>query len=198
MRLLMCLSPESSRYNADGLLYVSHKTTDNTLSYLQIFKNGALEYGDSYILGSFRDNAIASKDFEGKIVQTFSRALQLLSTLQVPDPVYVSLTLIGVKGKTMALPYYGRHLNYQSSPFDRDLILCPDMLVTATTVDDNYSETLLPMVNTIWQAAGMEKSIYIRDDGQWVVSDPGWHIRPFGPSTLNAGLWPCQWFARRN
>lgn len=70
MRLLMCLSSQSRRYNADGLLFVSQKTTDNAQSYLQIFKDGALEYGDSYVFNSYGADSIASQIFEGKIVQS--------------------------------------------------------------------------------------------------------------------------------
>ena len=43
-RLLMCLSAEWRHYNADGILYVSKRTSENAQSYLQVFKDGALEY----------------------------------------------------------------------------------------------------------------------------------------------------------
>jgi hypothetical protein len=169
----MCLTSQSRRYNADGLLFVSQRTTDNTQSYLQLFKDGALEYGDSYVFNSYGRDSIASAIFEGRIVKTFAQALNLLSRLDVSEPVYVTLTLVGVTGRTMALPYHGSRFNYQSDPFDRDVILCPDVLIRNNVEDEPFAETLLPIVNSVWQAAGMEKSIYIRDDGQWIVSDPG-------------------------
>ena len=82
------------------------------------------------------------------------------------------MTLIGVKGRTMALPNHGIHYNYQSDPFDRDVILCPDVLIRDNVEDEPFAETLLPIINSVWQAAGMEKSPYLRN-GQWHVSDPG-------------------------
>jgi hypothetical protein len=166
-RLLMCLSAESRRYNADGLLFVSKRTTERAQSYLQIFKDGALEYGDSYVFNSYGQDCIASAIFEGKIVKTLSLALNLLTSLDVSDPVYVSLTLIGVKGRTMAMPR-----GWEPSPaFDRDVILCPDVLLRNRAEDVPFAETLLPIVNSVWQAAGIEQSPYIRN-GQWNVSDP--------------------------
>lgn len=170
-RLLMCLSAEWGRYNADGLLFVSQKTRDNTQSYLQVFKDGALEYGDSYVFNSYGQDSIASAIFEGKIVCTFARALTLLSKLDVPDPVYVTVTLIGVKGRPMALPNHGAHFNYQSEPFDRDVILCPDVLIRDRVDNHPFSETLLPIINTVWQAAGQAQSPYIIN-AQWNVSNP--------------------------
>jgi Putative DNA-binding domain len=172
MRLLMCLSPQTSRYNADGLLFVSQRTTDNAQSYLQLFKDGALEYGDSYVFNSYGAAHIASQTFEGKIVKTFARALNLLSMLAVSSPIYVGLTLIEMKGRTMALPFYNINYERQSDPFDRDVILCPDVLISDGPDDEPFSETLLPIVNSVWQAAGMEKSPYI-NDGRWIVPDPG-------------------------
>jgi Schlafen, AlbA_2 len=167
-RLLMCLSAEWRRYNADGLLFASKKTTENSQSYLQVFKEGALEYGDSYVFNSYGSDTIASAIFEGKLVKTFTQALNLLEKLEVSEPVYVTLTLLGVAGRRMAMPR-----GWEPSPaFDRDLILCPDVLLRGAEEGEPYAETLLPIVNSVWQAAGIEQSPYIHN-GQWSVSDPG-------------------------
>jgi hypothetical protein len=167
-RLLMSSLVEWKRYNADGLLFVSRRCTGNGQSYLQVFKNGALEYCDSCLFNPSGQEVIASALFEGKIVRTFSRALNLLSQLEVPDPVYVTLTLIGVNGRTMAIPR-----GWEPSPaFDRDVVICPDVLIRSGVEDEPFSETLLPIVNTVWQAAGIEQSPYIMN-GHWNVIDTG-------------------------
>ena len=48
-------SSVSSRYNSDGYLTYSMKGATGTASYVQVFQNGALEYGDGYILGAGED-----------------------------------------------------------------------------------------------------------------------------------------------
>ena len=98
--------------------------------------------------------------------ETFGSALSLLKHLEVAEPVFVSLTLVGVKGMVMALPEVARHWNYQSDPFDRDVIIGPDMLVQKLEEGFPYPSTLLPIANAVWQAAGREKTPYT---GEWKV-----------------------------
>jgi hypothetical protein len=82
--------------------------------------------------------------------------VELLKELDVVEPLFVALTLTGMKGRTMALP-----LGYMSEPFDRDVILCPDILIENLTEGYPYPTTLLPIVNAIWQAAGREETPYL-------------------------------------
>jgi len=167
-RLLMSLNTERMRYNADVLLLLSRDFPDKGLSYLQVFKNGALEYGDSYVFHAYgRD--IASGNLEGYMVRAFGIALRLLSNLEVSDPVYVTLTLIGVKGKRLATP---RSWEDSTPGFDRDVILCPDVEIKESLEDEPYPATLLPLVNSIWQAAGIEQTPFFMN-GIWNVGDPG-------------------------
>jgi hypothetical protein len=66
-----------------------------------------------------------------------------------------------MKGRTMALPS-NAHYNFghTSEPFDRDIILCPDVLIENLTDSYPYSSTLLPIVNAVWQAAGLASTPY--------------------------------------
>jgi hypothetical protein len=158
---LMSLSPDAARYNADGYLVVSQRTRESQLSYLQVFRDGCLEYGDTYALGSPGQAHVASQVFEEKIIKTFASALSLLNSLEVEPPIFVSLTLIGMKGRTMAMPQNWGNMYQFSDPFDREIILCPDMLVQ-NAGDVNLNETtLLPIVNAVWQASGTEETPYL-------------------------------------
>jgi hypothetical protein len=166
---LMSLSPQNSRYNADGYLMASKDVTtdgaEKRQSYLQIFRDGSLEYGDSYALDSSGDNRVVGSIFEQKIVMIFERALSLLGKLQTPQPVFVGLSLLGMKGRTMALPDGYGNLCQESEPFDRSLILCPDVLIQNLEEGSPYRSTMLPIVNAVWQAAGLEKTPYF--DREW-------------------------------
>lgn len=62
------------RYNADGFLVYSADTVNgNCFSYVQLFHNGCLEYGDGYILNLGKDlgreNQIPSKTLEVDVVK---------------------------------------------------------------------------------------------------------------------------------
>jgi hypothetical protein len=167
---LMYTSVHSQRYNADGLLAISRKDTVQGQSYLQIFRDGSLEYGDSYVLNNFDMKIVPSAVFESKLVETFIGALSLLKHLEAAEPVFVSLTLVGVKGMVMALPQDMRSYSFnhstQSEPFDRDVIVCPDMLAQNLEEGTPYPSTLRPIVDAVWQAAGREKTPYT---AEWKV-----------------------------
>jgi len=162
----MNLSPDWSRYNADGFLLASRKMTDEGRSYLQVFKDGSLEYGDSYVLRWGGAGSIPSGILEEKLVATFEQALSLLKSLEVSPPVYVTLTLIDVKGVKLATPYFAD--GYESHSIDRNVVVCPDVQIQRVTEDRPYPTTLLPIVNSVWQAAGVAQSLYIRQ-GKWTV-----------------------------
>jgi hypothetical protein len=159
-----------SRYNADGLLLaLDGPSKGDKQSYLQIFKDSRLEYGDTYQLDNKFQEVIASKIFENAIVDTFSNALHLLSILEVPEPIFVTLTLIGMKGRQMALPVppYVPRKNDFTHGFDREIISCPDVRIENLSEGRPYQTTLLPILNSIWQAAGLKQSPYIDKDGIW-------------------------------
>jgi hypothetical protein len=158
----MSLSINSWRYNADGLLCSSIKTQGERQSYLQVFRDGSLEYGDSYCFESSSGLNVRGVPFESKIVQAFGAAMALLKHLEVSEPVFVSLTLIGMKGRAMSLSVFET-----SHPFDRDLILCSDVLVQNLSDVMPYSAALLPIVNSVWQSAGRHGSPYVDSNGRW-------------------------------
>jgi hypothetical protein len=158
----MSVSINNWRYNADGLLCFSIKTQEDRQSYLQVFRDGSLEYGDSYCLESSSDVNVRGVSFESKIVQAFGGAMALLKHLEITEPVFVSLTLIGMKGRAISLSVFET-----SHPFDRDLILCPDVLVQNLSDATPYPSSLLPIVNSVWQAAGRPGTPYIDPGGNW-------------------------------
>jgi Putative DNA-binding domain len=174
---LMSLSPQTLRYNADGFLIYSRPLSEDRGSYLQIFRDGSLEYCDAYALQN-GDQRIASKLFEQKLVQTFSGAMGILSLLGATEPIFVTLTLIDVKDRVMALPSSATSYSLVSESFDREVISSPDVRVQNFSETPPFTSTLQPIVDSIWQAAGMKHSPY-RQDGVW---NPDWRqLDPFDP-----------------
>jgi hypothetical protein len=172
-RLLMSLSPEYSRYNADGFLLTSKsETAERGRSYLQVFKDGALEYGDSYVLKMNNRDSMPVATLEERLVSTFEQSVALLKDLDVSPPLYVSLTLIGVKGARFATPSRMDRDGESSDPIDREVVVCPDVEVQQFTEERPYQTTLLPIVNSIWQAAGIAQSLSIIQD-KWQVWNRG-------------------------
>ena len=172
-KLLADVMPQSSRYNADGLVMALHRENKgNQQSYLQVFRDGRLEYGDSYQMSIDHQVPIASGCLEREIADTFVNGYNLLEKLEVEEPIFVTMSLIGMKGREMALPERFLRRRYLTSRciFDRDVILCPDVQMKNVGEGYPYSTTLLPLINSMWQAAGLKQSPFIHDDGSW---DPG-------------------------
>ncbi len=168
---LMTSVPQFSRYNADGfLLFFSDTGQSDRQTYLQLFRDGRLEYGDSYLFNSKFQDQIPSALFEEAIEKTFGNAMLLLSLLKVSEPVFVSLTLLGMRNRRMALPGNAAYPPFSNirAVFDRDVIVCPDVRVENLAEGSPYPTTLLPVLNFIWQAAGLKQSPYIKVDGAWL------------------------------
>jgi hypothetical protein len=67
-----------------------------------------------------------------------------------------------MKGRAMSLSVFET-----SHPLDRDLIQCPDVLVQNLSEATPYPSSLLPIVNSVWQAAGRPGTPYVDSVGNW-------------------------------
>jgi hypothetical protein len=115
------------------------------------------------------DERTGAGHFEEKLARTFTNAMHLLMNLEVPEPVFVSLSLLDVKGRTMTLPASSYIYGSTSHPFDRDVVLCPDVLIPRMKGELALSPVLLPIINAVWQAAGREKTPYLDANGSWRI-----------------------------
>lgn len=168
----MSPSGRANRYNADGYLVAANVVRGGLRSYLQVFRDGSLEYGDSCLLDSHGRSHIASRVLEERLLQTFKSAVELLRKLKVSTPIFVSLSLLQMKGRTMALPVslQKSRLSYQSDEFDREVILTPAVLLEGDLEAVDVSASMMPLVDAIWQAAGLESAPNKVDDGRWLFT----------------------------
>jgi len=156
------------RYNADGFFVYSLKGADGCASYVQLFRNGCLEYGDGYILNcgeeGGRPRNIPSKVFEEKLVQIFGNAVLLLDRLAVDDPVYLSCALVGVQNSKLSRDGLSFYLSDVQHTFDREVIQTSELQIDRGE-SPPYRGSLLPIVDSIWQANGYEQTPWLRNWG---------------------------------
>lgn len=161
-------SGASWRYNADGFLVYSVEGGGKCNSYVQLFRNGCLEYGDGYILNvgneRGRPGDIPSKAFEEKLVGTFGNAALALGRLGVEDPVYMSCTLVNVKDYGLSRDGISFYHDDVQHKFDRQVIQTPDLQINRAEPTP-YPNSLLPVVDSIWQANGYEETPWLRNWG---------------------------------
>lgn len=160
------------RYNADGFLVYSPGGANGSYSYVQLFRNGCLEYGDGHILnvgrvyGAGRENDVPSIVFEKMLVETFGNALRAITRIGVGDPVYFSCTLVGVQGLRLTQAQIALNYIGTQHTFDRQIIQTPEAQIDRAE-SSPYRNSVLPVVNSIWQANGYERTPFEGSPGDW-------------------------------
>ena len=164
---LSSLSSTGWRYNSDGFLLYSAGDKDCN-SYVQVFRSGSIEYADGYLLNAGKRGGqpgqIPSKTLEEKLVASFSNGLLVLRTLGVEDPIYFSCSLVGIQGFTLLTQELAFHFGDVQHKFDRDTILSPEIQIDRSE-QSPYCNSLLPIVDSIWQANGYEGTPWLQNWG---------------------------------
>lgn len=153
------------RYNLDGLLHHSESKNGRSRSYTQLFRNGIIEAIEGLLLrprtGGLLIPAVA---YEMELIRSLRQYLSVLKTLHVEMPLFVFLTLIGVKGYSI-----GRDDAVQSADevdrIDRDVLLVPEVIMES--YDKVAEDVLRPCFDTIWNACGYSRSLNYNDSGEW-------------------------------
>jgi len=158
----------SGRPNFDGFVtfYSPKPNPPRYTSYLQVFRNGAIETVDVRMLsGSSMPSGLAvarsipSVALEAGLIEAMQRYAQLERQIGVEPPVFVALTLLGAKGYALFVPPELR--TSAPIPIDRDALVIPAALIEDFGTPPDVM--LKPMFDAVWNAAGYPESIYYRD-----------------------------------
>jgi hypothetical protein len=155
-----------SRTNFDGLLtYRCDREASACTAYLQLFRNGAIETVDSWTIGRVEEwgKTIPSGTFEDKLISASTLYLKALRNLGIEPPILVMISMLGVKGYTMAVDPIRFWGSYRQE-IDRDSLILPDILV-----EDYSSEPALllrPVFDVAWQSTGFSGSPNYDENGK--------------------------------
>jgi hypothetical protein len=163
----------STRHNFDGLLchgsYDGYggSRTRTPESYVLLFRSGIVEAVDSLPLWPEEyGRIIPSEAFERDVLSAVYRYLSLLSHLGVDGPVYVALSLLGVRDYEMA---YESIRSSRIRPVDRDALVVPEAVAEGPNLDrEDVGRLLKPAPDQIWNACGYERSMLCDADCRWV------------------------------
>lgn len=153
----------STRFNFDGHLRY-HLEEGLCEAYTQFFRSGAIEGVATSLLetGNTEPPAIASEVFEELTIEALNDFLEVLRRMQAEPPVFVMLTLLGVKGLTVwGQRAYLRRVHL----IDRDVLLLPAILVDDLNADPAH--TLREAFDMVWQAAGYGFCANYDEHGNW-------------------------------
>jgi len=165
LRPMYC-SGWNHRYNIDGFLTYSGSGIDKSYSYVQFFRNGIIEAVDGSLLKPYdRGLPIPSSDYESELIKSFSEYISVLETLNVELPLFVFLTLLGVKGYSMGIDGTGFRTR-ETLTIDREVLLLPEIVIES--YDAKAEEVLRPCFDSVWNACGFPRSLNYDDNGKWV------------------------------
>ena len=166
MRPIDC-SGWNHRYNFDGFLTYSEDREGKSHSYVQLFRNGIVEALEGSILKPRgAEKFIPSIIFERKIIESLSNYLTILKTLNVEPPIFLFLTLVGVRGYPMGVFTKTRMKIEENHTIDRDILLLPEIVIES--YDTDSKDALRPCFDSIWNACGFPRSLNYDDNGEYV------------------------------
>ncbi len=151
------------RHNFDGLFNDS-TPTGRAVSYLLLFRNGCIETVTTALTGEWQGrNQLDSQAYETQILEAIYRLRKLQSHFGIEPPHLLLLSLVGVKGYELSVHH--RLRRFDRSPIDRDLLAAPEILVEMP--DYNPAAVMRPAFDSVWNAAGWERSLNYDTQGEW-------------------------------
>jgi hypothetical protein len=162
----------SRRYNADGFLCVSQMSPGSeAYGYTQLFRSGIIEFADSQCAGPAGNGAsheimVYGQELEKQMLQCYQYARDLFRRVGQSGDVYVGFSLVGIANKSFfstmrALPFARHH------PIRANVFNSPEVFVDFNNHEGSSDQAiLLPLVDTMWQVAGLEGSPF-KANGVW-------------------------------
>ena len=149
----------NGHHNFDG--YTAYNKTEadfDAPSYLQIFRNGNIEYvWTNPFMVKRKEKRIPSLIFERSLLDKVRFYLNLQKYhLDVEPPIFIMLSLFGVAGYTMG---------ENGIPIDRETLIIPEVMIEKFEVD--VDKEMKDIFDVIWNAAGRPSSIHYNESGQW-------------------------------
>jgi len=155
------------RFNFDGYIIYDENRERNpspAYTYLQIFRNGIIE---AVWTDFVRAKDLLIGPLERELTRGVSRYLKLQQKLGLEPPVFVTISLVGVK-ESVILTRDQANNRFLSKPIDRDVLLTPEILIEESAA--NTDSLLRPALDTIWQASGWPCSQGYDENGKRVGS----------------------------
>lgn len=155
--------------NFDGLYsWLGDYSTRLARCYVQVFRNGIIETAENLLLN--RDgigfdeqhkNDLPSLAIEEQIYKFVNDAILFYNTIGIQPPFYIFISMLGVKGKTMA----SKRLHLHKSYIRENNLLMPEVIITDINAD--IKKSLKNVIDMLWNASGIDSSIYFDENGEW-------------------------------
>ena len=157
-------------FNVDGIadIYKTYSATEAN-GYVQLFQTGIIEAVDSDVVffkshgGEQYNNSISAGFVQSHLITGITRYLSILRQLRVEAPVYILVSMTGMRSLAMWTS------NYDKMPklCDRDVLIFPEVTVSDLTAIPQ--SILKPVFDGLWRTFGLPECAWYLPDGNYVV-----------------------------
>lgn len=154
----------SHRITVEGILTYS-PSRSGTTRYTHLYRAGIIEAVDAYILNQHYEGerSIPSRAFEEQILKASTDYLKVLNDLGTQPPVYVFLSLLGVKGCRMGVSTAFDHDDQY--PIEREVLELPEVVVSDFAAPP--ASLMKGPIDLVWNACGFPGSPNFDAQGKW-------------------------------
>ena len=157
----------NTRFTLEGFLNYSASGGLMADSYVHLYRNGIIEsVGGSLIeptSANNQDGNYVDSYYELSVLEVVPDYIKYLKEMDVPTPVIVFLTLVGVRGRMMRHGF--RSISFHKHAVDRDVLFIPEIILE--DYDINAAHLMKPIFDAVWNAFGYAKSFNYNDKGEW-------------------------------
>ncbi len=153
----------------EGLLV--HNALNQSMAdyYTLLFRTGILEAVYTFLPHS-KEKYINSEGYEKDLWTTFPQYLQYLSGIGIEPPLFMFLTLVGVKGYKLAI---GENLAWRLShdnekELRKDVLQLPGVVLETLEAKGDNDAILRSLFNLVWNAFGYSHSYNFDQNGEWI------------------------------
>ena len=154
----------SYKYNLDGLVSYLKGQYGKTIAYTQLFRNGILEAVESTWLEPSEGKYIIPSTYcEEKFIESLTAYTSLFKSLNIEPPVFIFLTLLGVKGYYLAVSH--RFAVNERNIMDRGNLQLSESVIE--NYDSSAAQLLKPCFDSLWNAGGFPRDLNYNEEGKW-------------------------------
>jgi len=140
---------------------------DTSLSYVQVFRSGAVEIVHANLLTSDDEESVVDTvRLEGTLIGAAKKWTGLQKELGARAPVFIMLSL--QRTRNLSLDGDEKSARDAAHPIDRDELIVPEAVLLS--FDDDLAKAIKPLFDAVWNAAGYSQSKNFSRDGEWLGS----------------------------
>ena len=156
-----------TRFNVDGLL--NYDGRDSVRAYSQVYRDGRVEAlmpDVAYPLAPNQENSVfALRDSicEKGAIDLVGSHLRFCKAVEIAPPIWMFSALLDCQGVRILAHRAWRDVSEHA--VDRSPAYLPELEIT--TLESNLDSLLRPWCDSLWQAAGLERSYNYDEQGVW-------------------------------